>query len=236
MRTLLVLAVVVMALAVPAGAQEIDYARYVESIQVLADGLAGAVSASVVLQSTSTADITLPGFLVQDIREHDRVIAALFTNADTCVPGVRDEACIVVNMVRIPGETNIVLVQEGAKEVGGEFIDDLNEALGMDATFHSVFVHHDDTQREALGMPGTVMGRNTVSAVYTLQQQGAVAFYDMLASKVLAGGIAGGGGFADAARDLATHQDSTITLAVMPLGIDTLIQLKITRTYNHTIP
>ncbi len=236
MRTLLVLAAVVTVLAVPAGAQEVDYARYVESVQVLVDGLAGTVSASVVLQSTGSADITLPGFLVQDIREHDRVIAALFTNADTCVPGVRNEACIVVNMVRIPEETNIVLVQDGAREVGNGFIDALNGALGTEASFHSVFVHHDDTQREALGMPGTVMGRNTVSAVYTLPQQDTVAFYDMLSSRVLASGIAGGGGFADAARDLAAHQDSSITLAAMPLGVDTLIQLKVTRTYNHTLP
>ena len=236
MRTLLVLAAAVTVLAVPAGAQEVDYARYVESVQVLVDGLAGTVSASVVLQSTGSADIALPGFLVQDIREHDRVIAALFTNADTCVPGVRNEACIVVNMVRIPEETNIVLVQDGAREVGDGFIDALNGALGTEASFHSVFVHHDDTQREALGMPGTVMGRNTVSAVYTLPQQDTAAFYDMLSSRVLASGIAGGGGFADAARDLAARQDSSITLAAMPRGIDTLIQLKVTRTYNHTLP
>lgn len=235
MRVLLVLTAVLMALAVPAGAQEIDYARYVESVQVLVDTLSGTVSASIVLRSTSTADITLPDSLVQDIQEHDRVIAALFTNADACVPGVRNEVCIVVSMARIPGETNIVLVQDGAREVGDGFIDALNKALGMNAAFHSVFVHHDDTQRETLGMPGTVMGRNTVSAVYTLPQQETAAFYDMLAPRVLASGIATGGGFADAARELATQQDSTITLAAMPLGADTLMQLMVTKTYNHTV-
>ena len=94
----------------------------------------------------------LPDSLERRILEHDRLIAILFTNADTCVPGVVDEACIIVNMARVPEETNIILVQDGARAVGDLFIDEVNEVMGMGATLHSVFVHHDDTQNEALGV------------------------------------------------------------------------------------
>lgn len=228
-------AAVTTALAVPAHAQEIDHSTYVESVQVLVDRVSGTVSASVLHQSTSTGDIVLPDSLEERILEHDRLIAIIFTNADTCVPGVVDEACIVINMARVPGETNIILVQDGARAVGDLFIDEVNEVMGMSAAFHSVFVHHDDTQNEALGVLYPVMGRNTVSAVYTVPQQDALPSYHGISSRMLAGGIAEGGGFVDAARALAAQQGSTVTFLAAPLSIDTLMQLKVTRTYNHTI-
>lgn len=234
-RVLLLLAAAVSAaLAVPVHAQEIDYSTYVESVQVLVDRVSDTVSASVLHQSTDTGDIMLPDSLEGRILGHDRLIAILFTNADTCVPGVVDEACMIVNMARVPGETNIILVQDGARAVGDLFIDEVNEVMGMGATFHSVFVHHDDTQNEALGVMYPAAGRNTVSAVYTVPQQDTLSFYDGISSRMLAGGIAEGGGFVDAARALAAQQGSTVTFLAAPLSIDTLMQLKVTRTYNHT--
>ena len=51
---------------------------------------------------------------------------------------------------------------------------------------------------------------------------------------MLAGGIVEGGGFLNAARELAAQHDSTVTFLAAPLGIDAVMQLKVTRTYNHT--
>lgn len=215
-------------------AQEIDYAHYVESIQVIVDADLGEVSASVVLQSTDTDDIMLPESLEQDLRENERIIAAIFTDTDTCILGVVEEACIIVNMARIPEETNIILVQDGAKSVADEYITRLNAVLGTDARFHSVFVHHNDDQNEALGVPGIIIGYNTVSVVYTMPHRGTPQFFEMLISSLLAPRIGGGGGFVDVGRILASHPDSAVTFVAAPGSIDTQMMLKVTRTEERS--
>lgn len=220
------------ALLAPAVAQNVDYANYVESVQVLLDAGSGEVSASILLQSFSTDDMEIPVSLERDIREHGRIMAVVFTDIQTCVPGVQDEACVIVNMARIAGEADIAAVQRGARVVADGFVPRINEALGLNATFHSVFVHHDNTQSLALDIPGTAVGRNTVSAVYTVPRMGAPVFYGIVSSNVLAPEIYDGGGFADAAAELARAQNATVTFAAIPGDGRTLMQLKVTKTYD----
>ena len=210
-------------------AQEIDYAHYMESIQVVVDADLREASASVVLQSTNTDDISLSGSLERDLYENGRIIAVIFTDAESCILGVSEGACVIVNMARIPEETDIFMVQDGARVVGDRFISQLNAAFGVEAEFHSVFVHHSDEQNRALGVPGIVAGYNTVSVTYTTPQQGTVQFFDMLVSRLLATRIADGGGFVDAGRSLAEHQNSTVTFVAVPGTTDTLMMLKVTR-------
>ena len=230
MLGLIILAVLAAAsAAVVSHAQEIDYAHYVESVQVVVDADLGEVSTSVVLQSTDTDDVRLPESLERDLREHERIIAAIFTDADTCILGVVEEACIIVNMARIPEETNIILVQDGARKVADEYIARLNAALGTDARFHSVFLHHNDDQNKALGVPGIIIGYNTISVVYTMPHRGTPQFFEMLVSSLLAPRIAEGGGFVDAGRILASHPDSAVTFVAAPGNIDTQMMLKVTR-------
>ena len=230
MYGLIILAVLAAASAAAVShAQEIDYAHYVESVQVIVDADLGEVSASVVLQSTNTDDIMFPESLERDLRENERIIAAIFTDADTCILGVVEEACVIVNMARIPEETNIILVQDGARDVADEYIDRLNAALGTDARFHSVFVHHNDDQNEALGVPGIIIGYNTISVVYTMPHRGTPQFFEMMVSSLLEPRIAEGGGFVDAGRILASHPDSAVTFVAAPGSIDTQMMLKVTR-------
>ena len=230
MYGLIILAVLAAAsTAAVSHAQEIDYAHYVESIQVIVDADLGEISASVVLQSTDTDDILLPESLERDLRENERIIAAIFTDADTCILGVVDEACVIVNMARIPEETNIILVQDGARSVADEYIDRLNAALGTDAQFHSVFVHHNNDQNEALGVPGIIIGYNTISVVYTIPHRGTPQFFEMLIASLLEPRIAEGGGFVDAGRILASHPDSAVTFVAAPGNIDTQMMLKVIR-------
>ena len=217
-----------------AHAQEIDYAHYMESIQVVVDADLGEASASVVLQSTNTDDIRLPASLEQDLYENGRIIAVIFTDAESCILGVSEGACVIVNMARIPEETDIFMVQDGAREVGDRFITPLNAAFGVEAEFHSVFVHHSDEQNRALGVPGIVAGYNTISVTYTTPQQGTVQFFDMLVSRLLAPRIANGGGFVDAGRSLAEHQNSTVTFVAVPGTTDTMMMLKVTRDGDYS--
>ena len=223
-------------LLVPASsyAQEAEYSRYVESAQILVDQNANVSATSILLQSTSINDIMLPGFLEQDIREHDRVVGVVFTNMDTCVPGVIDEDCIIIGMIRVTDEKDIATVQESAKLVGNLFIDDINKVFGTDAALHSVFVHHDDTQADALNLPGSVGARNTVSVIYTMPSTDPATVYDIVSSHLLAPGILNGGGFAQAAQEMARSPDAAVTFAAIPSSVSTLMQLKVTTHQNYT--
>ena len=230
--TRLMVLAVLMILPVSVSYAQVDYAHYMESIQVVVE--AGEVSAAVVLESTDADDIMLPAILEQSLRESERIIAVIFTDTPSCILGVDDEACIIVNMARIPEETNIVLVQDGAKSVADGFIDPLNDVFGVNARFHSVFVHHNDDQNSALGVPGIVAGYNTISVVYTAPQRGTPQFLEMILSGLLAPPIAEGGGFIDAARILASNQNATLTFVAVPGADDTRMMLRVTHTANHT--
>ncbi len=224
--------VLVAAIISSAAAQEADYAPYVESIQMLLDKDTEQAHVSVLLQSISVNDIMITGPLEQDLREHDRILAMLLTNTDTCVPGVTDEACIILNMLRVPDEKDIITVQQNVRTEGDKFIDELNTTFGTNAEFHSVFVHHDNTQSQTLGMSGAV-DRNTVSAVYTIPQQDTTDLFEMLAAKLLAPDIYQGGGFVDAARILAAQDNATVTFAAIPGNTNSLMQLRVLMPYQH---
>lgn len=228
-----IVTVVVAALGAATAHAQVDYAHYMESVQVVVDEDLGEVSAEVVLQSTNTDDVMLPESLERDLRENGRIIAIIFTDTEGCILGVGDEACVIINMARVPEETNIILVQDGARELADEFIPRLNEMFGVQARFHSVFVHHNDEQNAALGVPGIVAGYNTVSVTYTMPQRGAQQFLEMLVSGMLAPQIADGGGFVHTARALAAQENATVTFVAVPGTSDTLMMLKASRSENR---
>lgn len=218
-----------------AHAQEIDYAHYTESVQIIIDDGLQEATASVVLQSTDTGDIMLPKSLENDLRENERIIAVIVTNTGSCILGVSDETCVIVNMARIPEETNIFMVQDGAREVADRYIPLLNEAFGVESEFHSVFVHHSNEQNKALAVPGIVVGYNTVSVTYTTPHQDTTQLFDILASHLLVPAIADGGGFVDTARTLAGHQNSTITFVAVPGTTDIKMLLRVAQVSDHTL-
>lgn len=224
----------ILLVSVSAHAQEAEHSLYVESAQVVVNQNANASAAFILLQSTSINDIMMPGSLEQDIRDHDRVVGVVFTNVNACVLGVIDENCIIINMIRNPDEKDIITVQKSAKIVGDSFIGRLNNVFGTDATFHSVFVHNDDTLADALGLSGMVGVRNTVSAIYTMEQYDPITTYDTISSNLLAPGILNGGGFAEAAQQMAHRPDADVTFVAMPHRVHSTLQLKVTIYPNYT--
>ena len=55
-----------------------------------------------------------------------------------------EEQCIMINFdyQQLKGDGGIRMVQDSAREMGNEIIDDLNETLGVDGKFHSTFQTH----------------------------------------------------------------------------------------------
>ncbi len=122
-------AILVAALAAASEAQEGEPTlREVAQVLVNAAGT-GNTTVSVTLQSTSTADIQLPGDLAARIGADDRLAYVVLTNEDSCVPGVVDESCVVVSSLRSGEWEGIDAVQAGAREIGDSYIDELNAAL-----------------------------------------------------------------------------------------------------------
>lgn len=216
-------------------AQDVDLSHYIESVQVVLDDGAGLGAVTVVQRSSGPGDTTISDALDRDLLEHPRVLAVLFTNADACVPGVVDAACIIVNVARIPEETNIGMVQSGARAVGDTFISRLNAAFGTEAEFHSVFVHFNNVERDALRAPGLAMTPNTVSAVYTIPNDTTSHFYEKFVNTIFSPSIAQGGGFTDAAKVLSTHEDSFLLFVIEPGGLNSLYQLRLTKIYGDTL-
>jgi len=216
-----------------AHAQELQLATFQETAQVLVDRtLSGNVTASVTLQSTSNQEIKIPSDLNQRILDSQRIVSVVLTNHDGCgVLGVSDEGCILVNVARAPEDTNIVKVQEAARQNGDQIIGGLNELFDTDATYHSSFLHHKDVINEMLGTSGAVSGRDVVSAVYTMPREDTHAMYQKVSALTLDRRIRDSGGFYSTASSLASHENSHMALSILPAQGTSLFQLRVASDY-----
>lgn len=214
--------------------QEPQLATFQEISQVIVDKrLSNNVTASITLQSSSNQEIRIPSELEKKILSYDQLVAVVVTNEERCILGVEFESCIMVNISREGIEGGIIAIQDRAKEIGDELIDDINEALDTDAEFHSVFVHFEDPTNVALETSGVVSGRGTVSAVYTMPREDTASMYQKITAILLPQVIRDSGGFYDVANDLATEQKARMTISMIPQDELILYQIKMSVDYPN---
>ncbi len=136
-----------------ASAQLFEKATFQETATIIYDGkLSNSIIASIGFETTSNDEIRIPDELIEKINNNDEIRAVLFTNAGQCVIGVTSEQqCIMINFdyQRLKGDGGIRQVQDTAREMSGEVIDDLKEIFGDDAEFHSTFIHTVDEKELA---------------------------------------------------------------------------------------
>jgi len=215
-------AILAAALAAASEAQEGEPAlREVAQVLVNAAGT-GNTTVSVTLQSTSTADIQLPGALAARIGADDRIAYVVLTNEDSCVPGVVDESCVVVSSLRSGEWEGIDAVQAGAREIGDSYIDELNAAFDTRATFHSVYIHHSEEARLA-----QASDRRIVSAVYTMPQEHSASMHAKVGGILLSREIREGGGFYEASRRILPLDGSQMLVSVTPVAGAPLMQVRV---------
>ena len=118
----------------------------------------GNTSALITLQSGSTDEMMLPGNLREIVIDDSIINSFLLTSKTKCIPGVADESCLLINIKRNPSWPGINAIHEGARIVGDSAIDHVNAAFGVDATFHSIYIHSESdcytrnwTTRNSLG-------------------------------------------------------------------------------------
>ena len=163
MQYLIFLAVALILILFPpiAAAQEIQFSTYQELARVITDMQTGNTSALITLQSGNTNDIMLPGNLRELVIDDSIINSFLLTSKTKCLPGVADESCLLINIQRDPSWPGINAIHEGARIVGDSVIDHVNAAFGVDATFHSIYIHS-----ELDAIPGIAEPRNCYGCIY----------------------------------------------------------------------
>ena len=129
---------------------------------------AGDIEVVIGLQSTSNNDFKFSDELIKKIQSEDLIQSIVFTNMNDidhkgdlvgCVPGVKgNEQCILVNLdfseikkfitdedlEQADGRINRVQIE--TKKISDTLIEEINESLGTNAKFHSVFIQSQMTE------------------------------------------------------------------------------------------
>lgn len=215
-------------------AQEMNLATFQESAQVVVDrSISQNITASITLQSTSIQEIKIPIELEQSIRDDDRITAVIFTNENQCVLGVVDQSCIMINVQRNIDDRGIIAIQNSTKMIAEKHIEGINQIFDTNAKFHSVFVHTDDKSNQALETSGTISGKGTVSAVYTLPMEDTNSMYEKVSAILIPKIIRDAGGFYDVAKKISFDENAKMTFSIIPLDSKSLLQLKLSVIYPN---
>ncbi len=214
--------------------QEMSLATFQETAQVIIDkSISQNVTASIALQSTSIQEIKIPAELEQKIRENDRITAIVLTNQNQCILGVYDESCIIINVARDPADKDFSAIQNSTKKIAELFIDEVNQTFDTNAKFHSIFIQSNDELGRALETSGTISGRGTISAVYTMPMEDTESMYEKISALLLPKVIRESGGFYDIAKNLSKEEKSKMTFSIIPLENKSLLQLKLSIDYPN---
>ena len=214
--------------------QEMGLATFQETAQVIVDrSISQNVTASITLQSTSIQEIRIPAELEQKLREDEMIKAVVVTNQEQCVLGVFDESCIMINVVRDPDAKGIFEIQDAAKEVAIQYIDEINQVFDTEAELHSVFVHSDDASNKALETSGIISGRGMISVVYTMSPEDTNAMYEKISAILIPKIIRDGDGFYEIGKNLSFEENSKMTFSIIPLDSKSLLQLKLSVDYPN---
>ena len=212
--------------------QEIGLATFQETAQIIIDkSISQDVVASITLQSTSIQEIKIPVELEQKIRENNRVNAVILTNENQCVLGVVDQACIMINIERSQESQGIITIQDTAKEISSQYIDEINSAFDTNAEFFQVYVHTDDQSNRILDTSGIVSGRGVISVVYTMPMEDTNSMYEKITAITIPKVIRDAGGFYEIAKKMSQEDNSKMTLSIIPSESKSLMQLKLATEY-----
>ena len=202
-----------------ADGQEFEKATLQETLTILYDQkFSNSIITSIGIETTNNNEIRIPEIVLDKINANEKIRSVVFTNSGECVIGVTsEEQCIMINFdyQQLKGDGGIRMVQDSARNMGNEIIDELNTTLGIETEFHSTFIHTVDDSNLLLETSGAVSGRGSVSATYTIQKQATDFLFSDLAARLVNEDIREGGGFFGIAENLAKNDDSIISISII---------------------
>jgi len=222
-----------------ASAQLFEKATFQETATVIYDEkLSNSIITSIGFETTNNEEIRIPDELIEKINNNEEIRAVLFTNAGECVIGVTlEQQCIMINFdyQRLKGDGGIRQVQDTAREMSGEIIDDLKAIFGNSAEFHSTFIHTVDDTNMLLETSGAVSGRGAVSATYVMPKQSTDFLFTDLAGKLIPKEIRDAGGFYSVSKELSKKDESVISISMLKNGESNLFMFKILKENKDAI-
>jgi len=222
-----------------ASAQLFEKATFQETATVIYDEkLSNSIITSIGFETTNNEEIRIPDELIEKINNNEEIRAVLFTNAGECVIGVTlEQQCIMINFdyQRLKGDGGIRQVQDTAREMSGEIIDDLKAIFGNSAEFHSTFIHTVDDTNMLLETSGAVSGRGAVSATYVMPKQSTDFLFTDLAGKLIPKEIRDAGGFYSVSKELSKKDESVISISMLKNGESNLFMFKVLKENKDAI-
>ena len=222
-----------------ASAQLFEKATFQETATIIYDQkLSNSIITSIGFETTNNEEIRIPDGLIEKINDNEEIRAVLFTNAGECVIGITSEQqCIMINFDyhRLKGDAGIRQVQDTAREMSGEIINDLKEVFGSNAEFHSTFIHTVDDTNMLLETSGAISGRGAVSATYVMPKQSTDFLFTDLASRLIPKEIRNGGGFYPVSKELSKDNESVISISIIKNGDENLFMFKVAKENKNTI-
>jgi len=211
-------------------AQQPQLASYREIAQIFVDEkIQNQTTAFITLSSTSHLEMRVPEQLDQKIHSNGNITSVIITNADRCILGVVDQACVLINISdpSLIESHDIAKIQTNAHAAGDTLIGDINKAFDLSAEFNSVYINTKGELSGALGTSGAASGNRTISVAYTMSKSDSKYLYDGLTAILLPQQIRDNGGFLDAAKKMANNSNSTVTFAIVPEKNISIYQLQV---------
>jgi len=216
-----------------ANAQQFEKMSFQESVTIIYDQkLSNSIIVSIGLETTDNKEIRFPDKLLEKINSNENIRSIVFTNTGNCVIGVTaEQQCIMINFSYedLKGDGGIRMVQDSARNMGNELIDDLNEVYRTNATFHSTFIHTIDDTNLLLETSGVISGRGSVSATYVTDKKSTDYLFTDLGGVLLPKEIREAGGFYEISRKMSQENNSNISISIIPDKDENFFVFKVTQ-------
>ena len=232
-KQLLTLGIVFAALLIIpfASAQIFEKVTFQETAIIIFDQkFSESIITSIGLETIDNKEIRFSDEVLEKINNNEKIRSVVITNVGNCVIGVsEDEQCIMVNFnyQQLKGDGGIRQVQDSAKDMSKELVEELNDTLGFNAKFHSTFIHTVDDTNILLETSGVVSGRGTVSATYVMPKQSTDFLFLDLSGKLIPKSIRDAEGFYDIAKKLSKNDNSIISTSIIRNDNSNLLMFKI---------
>ena len=199
---------------------------WLESMSVIYDQkFSKSIMVSMAFETINNNEIQFSDAFIEKVMSYEEIRYVLFTNMEECVMGIPlDEICVMIGFNRdmLKGDLGINAIHENGKRISDELITDINNAFGVDAEFHSIYLHMDD---ESSQVGSDISTSRIASATFTLPREESKIVFTKLSEQLINPQLRESGGFYDVAKEMSKNQSAVITAGMILQGNATPMML-----------
>ena len=194
---------------------------WLESMSVIYDQkFSKSIMVSMAFETINNNEIQFSDAFIEKVMSYEEISYVLFTNMEECVMGIPlDEICVMIGFNRdmLKGDLGINAIHENGKRISDELITDINNAFGVDAEFHSIYLHMDDESSQA---GSDISTSRIASATFTLPREESNIVFTNLSEQLINPQLRESGGFYDIAKEMAKNPNTIITTGMITQSDD----------------